>query len=323
MKKFILLLFTAAFFITAKANNAVTFEFCDGIDATPLKTKMEKQVSALLTAINNAAATGSDINYSGIDIDPLATQSLGQTWNMVRFTTEDNDIVDHCIRQKTKSGRLRGFQVRNIGVNMQPLDGTYDGPSRREIAIDFGPTGKIEDVNFTMGTQEYSNLIRMGEQLGDLDNRLQIIKWCERFQEAYNTCNIGFMEQVFSDDAIIITGKISTRKGARSDVRITNPQKAEYEVKTKAEYLANLKRVFRNAKYINVKFTDYKIVRHGSKPNFYGVTLKQDWATNTYKDQGIVFLVWDFTNEDEPQIHVRTWQPMTEEAFALGDFRLP
>lgn len=81
--------------------------------------------------------------------------------------------------------------------------------------------------------------------------------------------------------------------------------------------------MFRNNKYINVKFSDYKIVRHGAKPNYYGVTLKQDWATSSYKDQGIVFLVWDFTNEDAPKIHVRTWQPLTEQAFALGDFKLP
>jgi len=319
----IFLLFLAALFNGASAQETVTFEFSDGIEASALKSKMEKQVSALLTAINRAAARGTDINYTGIDINPLASQSLGQTWNVVHFATEDNDIVDHCIRQRTKSGRMRGFQVRNIGVNMIPVDGTYDGPERREIAIDFGPTGKIEDVNFTMGTTEYASLIKTGEELNDLDRRMQIIHWCEQFQNAYNKCDLSFMQRIFSDDAIIITGKITTRPGGKSDVRINNPQKVEYVQQTKEQYLRGLEGVFRRAKYINVKFSEYKIVRHGSKPNYYGVTLVQDWATNTYKDQGIVFLVWDFSNEDEPKIHVRTWQPMTEEAFALGDFRLP
>lgn len=323
MKKYLLLFVLAAVFAGVRAQDAVTFEFSDGIEASALKTKMEKQVGQLLTAINRAAANNTDINYAGLDINPLASQSLGQTWNVVHFSTEDNDYVDHCIRQKTKTGRLRGFQVRNIGVMMQPVDGTYDGPERRELAIDFGPNGKIEDVNFTMGTTEYSNLIKTGEQLGDLDRRMQIIHWCEQFQNAYNKCDMSFMQRIFSDDAIIITGKITTRPGGRSDVRMANPQKVEYVQQTKQQYLGNLGRLFKRAKYINVKFSDYKIVRHGSKPNYYGVTLVQDFATNTYKDQGIVFLVWDFTNEDEPKIHVRTWQPMTEQAFALGDFRLP
>lgn len=323
MKKYLILLFLTAFFSGIHAQETVTFEFCDGIEASALKTKMEKQVSALLTAINKAAARGGDINYTGIDINPLASQSLGHTWNVVRFSTEDSDIVDHCIRQKASNGRLRGFQVRNIGVNMIPLDETYDGPARREIAIDFGPNGRIEDVNFTMGTTEYGNLIKKGEELNDLDRRMQIIHWCEQFQNAYNKCDIAFMQRIFSDDAIIITGKITTKPGGRSDIRLANPQKVEYVQQTKEQYLRNLQGVFRRAKYINVKFSEYKIVRHGSKPNYYGVTLKQDWATNTYKDQGIVFLVWDFSNEDEPKIHVRTWQPMSEEAFALGDFKLP
>lgn len=323
MKKSLVTLLVALIFATADAQENVTFEFSDGIEQSALKTKMEKQVGALLTAINRAAANGTNINYTGIDINPLASQSLGQTWNVVHFTTEDTDYVDHCIRQKTKSGRLRGFQVRNIGVTMQPVDGTYDGPERRELAIDFGPNGKIEDVNFTMGTTEYGNLIKTGEQLGDLDRRMQIIHWCEQFQNAYNKCDMEFMNRIFSNDAIIITGKITSRPGGRSDVRLANPQKVEYEQQTKEQYLGNLGRLFKRAKYINVKFSDYKIVRHGSKPNYYGVTLKQDFATNTYKDQGIVFLVWDFSNEDEPKIHVRTWQPMTEQAFALGDFRLP
>lgn len=323
MKKYLTLLLVALAFGSMRAQQTVAFEFCDGIEASALKTKMEKQVSALLTAINRAAASNSDINYSGIDINPLASQSLGMTWNVVHFTTEEDDIVEHCVRQKTSGGRLRGFQVRNIGVNMKPKNSTYDGPDRRELAIDFGPTGKIEDINFAMGTTEYGDLIRKGEQLNDLDRRMQIIHWCEQLQNAYNKCDINFMERIYSDDAIIITGKITTKPGGRSDIQLNNPTKVEYVQKTKAQYLRDLRRVFSNAKYINCKFSDYKIVRHGSKPNYYGVTLKQDWAANNYKDQGIVFLVWDFTNEDEPKIHVRTWQPMTEQAFALGDFKLP
>lgn len=300
----------------------VSFRFSDGIDDQALKGKMEKQVSTLLSAINKASADNTDINYAGIDIDPLASQSLGMTWRVVHFSTEDNDIVDHCIRQKTASGNIRGFQVRNISVIMNPTDPSYDGPQTREITIDLSPSGKIEDFNFAMGTTEYAGLMRKGDELGDLDRRMQIIHWCEQFQNAYNKCDIGFMENIFSEDALIITGKIKTQR-VKSDLAMSNATKVEYVQQNKTQYLNGLRRIFRNAKYINVKFADYKIVRHGSKPNYYGVTLKQDWATNTYKDQGIVFLVWDFSNEETPKIHVRTWQPLTEQAFALSDFKLP
>lgn len=322
MKRFLFML--AMLLSMAASANTVSFQFSDGIDNGALKTKMENQVSALLSAINAAADARTDINYSGINIDPLASQSIGMTWRVVRFKTEDDDIVDHCIRQKTKSGRIRGYQVRNIGVNMLPVDATYDGPQRRELTIDFSPTGVIEDVNFAMGQSEYAELMRKGNELEDLDCRMQIIHWCEQFQNAYNKSDIKFMEDIFSDDAIIITGKI-TSKRVKTDIAIKNPVKVEYVVQSKEQYLKGLRRLFGlGPRYINVKFSEYKIVRHGSKPNYYGVTLKQDWATGSgYKDQGIVFLVWDFTNEDQPKIHVRTWQPLTEEAFSLGDFKLP
>ena len=66
-------------------------------------------------------------------------------------------------------------------------------------------------------------------------------------------------------------------------------------------------------------------MRHGAKPNFYGVTLVQHWNSSTYSDKGILFLVWDCTDEDQPKIHVRTWQPMEtpeNEVFTLSDIKL-
>lgn len=308
--------------VLAASAQHVSFEFSDGIGNGPLKAKMERQVSALLTAINKAAAQNTDINYSGIQIDTEASKSIGMTWRVVHFSTEDDDIVDHCIQQKTKTGRLRGYQIRNIGVTMIPLDGTYDGPTRREITIDLGPDGRIEDFNFAMGTTEYASLIREGERLDDLDRRMQIVHWCEQFQNAYNKCDLKFMEDVFSDDALIITGKMKIRR-VPGDMAMKNPDKTEYIRQTKEQYLKGLERVFRNNHYINVKFSEYKINRHASKPNYYGVTLIQDWNTSSYSDKGIVFLVWDFTDEDQPKIHVRTWQPTDESAFTLGNFVLP
>ena len=52
-----------------------------------------------------------------------------------------------------------------------------------------------------------------------------------------------------------------------------------------------------------------------------GITLEND--------DGIVFMVWNFKNEDNPEIFVRTWQPLEVdgktiagggEVFRLSDF---
>lgn len=136
----------------------VAFEFSDGIDEGPLKAKMESQMSALLTAINAANATGGDINFSGIDITDDASGSLTMTWEQVHFATEDDDIVDHCVGLPGKSG---GFRVRNIGVIMNPkAESGYDGEKRREIYIDFDQQGRIVDFNFTLGMNMYTEILK-------------------------------------------------------------------------------------------------------------------------------------------------------------------
>jgi hypothetical protein len=74
------------------------------------------------------------------------------------------------------------------------------------------------------------------------------------------------------------------------------------------------------------------VVKHGTKPQYYGVTLHQDWKTGNskesvnYQDEGWLFLLWDFTDRDHPVIHVRTWQPNEaaekDGIFDLNDFFL-
>ncbi len=319
MKRSILTFTTCAILMNVAAQT-VNFEFSDGIDDGWLKTKMENNISSLLTAINYANSTNGDINYSNIDIDNDASASLGMTWNNIHFSIEDDDYVEHCVRLAGKNG---GYRVQNIGVIVNPLENSgYDGEKRREIYIDLDNSGNIVDFNFSLGVNMYADILKKGSELGDLDRRLQIINWCEHFAKAYCDKNINFMQAVFSDDAIIITGKM-TMKRVPGDSGVRMQKKVEYTQQTKAQYLSKLERIFRNNSYVNVQFDDYTVVRHGAKPNYYGVTLHQKWHTTGYSDEGTVFLIWDFTNEDEPRILVRTWQPSTEERFKLGDFKLP
>lgn len=319
MKKLLCFLFGLFVMLSGYAQK-VNFEFSDGIEEGTLKTKMEHQMSSLLSAINEANAVNADVNFSGIDITDDASASLTMTWEQVHFSIEDDDIVDHCISLPGKSG---GFRIQNIGVLMNPKEESgYDGEKRREIYIDFDKTGKIVDFNFTLGMNMYTEILKKGEELGDLDRRMQIIDWCEHFAKAYCDKNMKFMQTIFSDDAIIITGKMTMQR-VRTDMGMKDQAKVKYVQQTKSQYLSNLSRVFASNSYVNVKFEDYTVIRHGAKPNYYGVTLRQKWHTARYSDEGTVFLIWDFTNEEAPRILVRTWQPTTEKAFKMGDFKLP
>ena len=319
MKKLLCFLFGLFVMLSGYAQK-VNFEFSDGIEEGILKTKMEQQMSSLLSAINEANAVNADVNFSSIDITDDASASLTMTWEQVHFSIEDDDIVDHCISLPGKSG---GFRIQNIGVLMNPKEESgYKKKKRREIYIDFDKTGKIVDFNFTLGMNMYTEILKKGEELGDLDRRMQIIDWCEHFAKAYCDKNMKFMQTIFSDDAIIITGKMTMQR-VHTDMGMKDQAKVKYVQQTKSQYLSNLSRVFASNSYVNVKFEDYTVIRHGAKPNYYGVTLRQKWHTARYSDEGTVFLIWDFSNEEAPRILVRTWQPTTEKAFKMGDFKLP
>ena len=322
MKRILLVAFSLLTVLSAAAQDQVVFELADGISNAQLKSRMEAQVSQLLTAINRAESTRQAVNFSGLDIDDMASHSIAMLWENVHFRTLDEEIVTSCLGLRN-GGSLRGYQVRNIEIEMKPLDNTYTDSKIQEICVDFDTRGRIVDFNLTLGVNQYMRIMREGVELDDLDRRMQILHYVEQFRNAYNQKDLPFMDAIFSEDALIITGKVVRRIPNESGVGM-RPE-IQYSKQSKEQYLANLKRVFARQGYINVKFDDIKVMRHGANPNFYGVTLIQQWNSSTYSDQGILFLVWDFTNPDEPKIDVRTWQPMeTSEGdiFTLDSFKI-
>ncbi|MBR1933883.1 MAG: nuclear transport factor 2 family protein [Prevotella sp.] len=308
--------------IPAMAQDVVAFEFSDGIDNAALKSRMEQQISQLLTAINRAESIGTDINYSGIDIDNMASQSIGMLWNNAHFRICDDDIVEHCLTLKDKHGAPRGYKVMNIAVEMKPQNASYTDELNQEVTIDMDRTGRITDFNITIGLQQYTRLMKEGVDLEDQYRRELILNYVEQFRTAYNNKDMKFLDAIFSEDALIITGKVVRRVKTEVGLR----PEISYTPMGKQKYLANLKRTFAANSYINVRFDDIRIRRHGAKPNYYGVTLTQEWNSQRYNDKGILFLVWDFSDEQAPKIHVRTWQPMEtpeDEVFNLQSVKLP
>jgi hypothetical protein len=252
----------------------------------------------------------------------MASQSLGMLWNSAHFRILDDEIVEHCLLLKNAKGGVRGYKVMNIAVEMKPQDSSYRDDINQEVTIDFDARGRITDFNITIGLQQYTRLLKEGISVEDVYYRELILNYVEQFRTAYNNKDINFLDGIFSEDALIVTGKVIKRVKAEIGL-ITD---VEYTHQGKQRYLQNLKKTFAANSYINVKFDNIRIRRHGSKPNYYGVTLTQEWNSANYSDKGILFLVWDFSNEDAPKIHVRTWQPMEineSDIFTLNSFKLP
>ena len=301
----------------------VTFKFsANSINQGPLKSKMENNIAALLNEMNKAGNSDTYLDLSSIDMEPEAKNRLQALWEDAAFVCVDNANVKRCLED------YQGYQVRNIPVRVKPKDNTYEESLDRELTISLNKSGTITGVRLAWEMQQdVESMLKGSSSVSDVRQRREILKWVEDFRSYYNEKNIKSLNQIFSDDALIITGSIVTQKKRTGDSGVQYEQQVKYKVQNKEEYLTNLSRVFRNNAKINVSFDHISVMRHGAKPNIYGVTLHQTWKSGAYHDEGWLFLLWDFNDPDHPQIHVRTWQPEQIAAqdglFTLDDFFIP
>lgn len=326
MRTILSLLFSALFAFNAMASSSVRVTISDGIENAAVKAKMENTISAILTEANEAQAAGRQMRYSQLGIPADVQSSLAALWENSPFTCLDEEVVEHCIQTSS------GYQVRNIPLLLKPVNPAdiADGEDYQEAVVSFDRQGNLESFYLSISMNLYMNVVRNNKDITDLRRRQLILDYVEQFRTAYNQKDINFLDAVFSDDALIITGRVIKRK---SNDGIRLPDKVVYNKQTKTQYLSNLKRVFKNNHYIRVTFDEIEVMRHPTNNDFYGVTLHQGWTSDRYHDDGYVFLLWDFRDEQHPQIHVRTWQPDSynkdgrgsqriakEEIFNLNDF---
>ena len=319
MKKKTILLFYALCAAIMSVSAGVNVTISDGVENAELKQKMERTIAAILNEANSAQAANRALDFKVMGVDVAVQRSMSMLWENTPFVCIDEEIVEHCITTGT------GYQVRNIPLMMKPTgEREFNEDEYQEAVISFDKKGNVESFYLSISMNLYMNVIKSNLELTDLRRRQMILDYVEQFRTAYNQKDINFLTQVFSDDALIITGRVITQKQAEG----FSSQKIVYNKQSKQQYLANLTQVFKTTSYIKVTFDDVEVMRHPVNANFYGVTLHQGYTRNRYHDDGYLFLLWDFTDEAHPQVHVRTWQPdkvggkplPKDEIFTLSDF---
>lgn len=314
--KTLMVLLLCFFTIPLYAADIVTVRISDGIDNAIVKSKIEKTISAILTEANAAHEEHREMNYSVLGIPSSVQGSLASLWDNSPFTCMDTEIVEHCLTTGN------GYQVRNIPLILKPLNPSdiSDDEDYQEAVVSFDKQGNLTSFYLSISMNLYMNVLRDNKEITDLRRRQLILDYVEQFRTSYNQKDINFLETVFSDDALIITGKVVQRKTG-DGIRL--PDKIEYKKQSKQQYLTNLRKVFSSNHSIRVTFDEIEVMVHHTNKDFYGVTLHQGYTSDRYHDDGYVFLLWDFRNENLPQIHVRTWQPDAYNSDGKGTQRIP
>jgi hypothetical protein len=301
------------------------FKIVEGISDNHLKTTMESNVNEMLSLFNNAANMhAKSVKLPKEKFTNEAAKEISLIWKGSPMVFPSVNIMSRCLKTS------QGYQVRGIPIDISEAD---ENEKRQELTIDFLSNGKISNVAIAIDMHRYDQI--MAEKSSDLDyaRRQVIIDFVENFRTAYNRKDIKLLNSVFSDKALIITGKVVAEKPNSDIDRLTlKNNKVVYIKQTKQEYIQKLTRIFKLNNYVNVKFEDIDVVQHPKYDDIYGVTLKQYWHTSHYSDEGYLFLMIDFRDADKPLIQVRTWQPYKnnvgqvitkkEDVYHLGSFRI-
>ena len=176
--------------------------------------------------------------------------------------------------------------------------------------------GKIDNLTFALDAESVKGILSKTRWADGA--KMAIISFLENYKTAFALARLDYIDAIFSDDALIIVGKVVKKTRIEGGIRLER-EDVEYNRYTKAAYLSQLRRSFASKEYINLKFANteiYKLTRGGHE-NFYGIQLKQDYFSSNYGDSGYLYLLVDMEDSRKPLIYVRTWQPQPDPDFGL------
>jgi len=298
--------------------SSITFAISDGIEDPKLKAIIESNVTKILNEVNAACKEKRALDFSKMEVNPNVQESMTMLWEISPFMCTDDDIIEHCLTTGN------GYQIRNIPLLMIPnVKDSLDMEEYQEAVISFDKEGNVEKFYLSISMNLYMNDIKSNLGLTDLHRRQVILDYVEQFRTAFVQKDIKFIEQQFSDESLCIVGETITQKQDSATAKIRNNIK-----QTKDEFIRHLRGVLMRVETIKVDIDNIEIMPHPVNPNFYGLTIKLGWSATNYHDEGYLFQIWDFTDDNSPQIPVTTWQPdmingkplPKEEIFGLKDF---
>ena len=327
---------------------AVTVQITLGVKNQELKAIMESNASILLSAFNKAVKENKKPKYPKEIIEEEVGRKIEALWKSSQMLCTANDVRGVC--RTTSSGE---YQIRRIPMQLLAADSAHKD---EEISLSFNNIGKISDIGIsiqispemlavvgevdeeeagaasevaeetlngdkTIQSDDFTGTATPEYSAEDVVNYNKILDFIEKLRTAYNCKDLEYLENVYSDNALIINAvkkTMTTRPGNMEQNIILTDYGYDYQVKTKRQYLDKLTQVFKKNRFVNITFDSIRITPHPGFSKVYSVDLYQKWNASDYSDKGFLFLLIDCRKEYEMQIFVRAWAP--EQIFNFNSF---
>ena len=171
------------------------------------------------------------------------------------------------------------------------------------VSFRFNEDNKIESLAFAL--TEIAQHDILDNEDWNRDSKLTLLNFMEDYQTAYALGRIDYLEQIFSENALIISGYKVMKKIEGDGYKLRNYTKLD--TLSKSQYMAKLRRHFNTKEYINLNFTETDFAQASGMNDFFGIRVRQEYFSSNYGDVGYLFLLVDL-RDDVPVIHVRAWQ---------------
>lgn len=248
--------------------------------------------------------------------DPASVRGL--------FTQEGYNLFQKLVtRGKAKILNKDEIMYYKLGDNVvaRAVQMSFEFPNNNkkfveDVVFEFDKTKQICNVRYKVEHGVWEDI--MMNNWGDT-TKLALIDFLENYRTSYALKDIKYLEQVFSDDAVIITGRVVKKAPNKENIRMQEDE-VVYTRQTKTEFINKLKKVFDRNSFVNLSFSNLVLSqakRFG--PNIFGIRIKQDYTSQQYGDEGYLFLIVDLENYETPVIYVRTWQPRPDIEGLGGD----
>ncbi|MBN2461904.1 MAG: LPP20 family lipoprotein [Candidatus Cloacimonetes bacterium] len=254
-----------------------------------------------------------------------------------KFTVKGYDNFQKIIAYGNAS--LINEEVRLYSTNfrdktiIRPLPMLFSFPDNdrqfiEKLAFIFDKEGKIDAVTFTLSENAINDILDHSERWGTLENKYQIIQFMEYYKTAYCLKDIDFIEKVFADNALIIVGVVLKEDRPIENMYKNLGDRIEYIRLDKRNYIERLKTVFSSNQYVNIHFEDNEVKKllgndENKDTKIYSIQIAQNYYSSNYADKGYLYLMMDLSDDENPRIYVRTWQPekrSDDEVFKIQDF---
>lgn len=177
-------------------------------------------------------------------------------------------------------------------------------------------SGLITSVAYALTRKAEDDIFRQASW--NLESRYSLLTFMEDYQTAFALKRLDFIKKIFSDDAIIIVGQFTGKKGLsglkEEDLAMGKSSKAvSYKHYNKEQYIYKLEQDFAAKQFIQIVFEENEISKaptNGLLENeVLWIEIKQHYISNNYSDKGFLGLQINMRPQGS-QINVRTWSPI-------------